>query len=333
MNDQGHLIVHAGFVKTGSSALQYWFDSNVDALARAGVRYPRVGPPAAERPGRITSGNGELLSHYLCTRLRPCGFDPDAFESMFKERLAPRPRETVLISAEQIGSCEEEQLRCLRQQLVPRAQITFVVFVRDIYGLVRAAWIQAVKRAAWTGSFERQIDTVSLAFVNSIKRMMSVLGRENVRVLHYDSVAADIVGAFLNAIGLSGTFRAEERKTPLINRSLSDAETRVLIACNAFHQDREIARLLSDHLMHTYPDRLAAHTPDPAHVETLRGRFESRIRWVNDNCFGGREVYGVGGRAGIAGADVSDEEVWKEIAMMLVARLTSDARSRKINLA
>ena len=146
MPDKSELIVHAGFPKTGSSALQYWLDINAAELADAGVFYPRVGRSAEDAPGNITAGNGKLLSHYLVPKLRHWSFEIDDFPAAFRRIFIESDHQRVLISREQIGAADPEMLRRFRDEIVPDVRLTFVVFIRDLYNLARASWTQHIKR-------------------------------------------------------------------------------------------------------------------------------------------------------------------------------------------
>ncbi|MBC7987338.1 MAG: hypothetical protein H7X93_11835 [Sphingomonadaceae bacterium] len=326
MPERGELIVHAGFAKTGSSALQFWLDQNADALAEAGVRYPREGISAAEAPGGITSGNGKSLAQFLVRRLREPGFERRVFRKEFREKFLPAPGERVLVSREQIRSFDPELLRRFKDQIIPEVRLTFVLFIRDIYGSIRARWMQAVKRAAWTESLEKEIASFQLNTPDRLKDLVAVLGPENVRLLHYDSVAGDVVGAFLKTIGLEGAFSGKVARAPLVNRSLTDAEARVLMECSAIHRRKDASQRISDHFMEHYPDRAVAHIPDPAVITALNERFADEIRWVNDNFFEGRDVFSAGRVGAPSGpardaSDVSDDQVWREVALFLVEKL------------
>ncbi|MBC7987340.1 MAG: hypothetical protein H7X93_11845 [Sphingomonadaceae bacterium] len=325
MAERPHLFVHAGFPKTGSSALQYWLDTNTAALAQAGVSYPR-GPSAADAPGRITSGNGKPLSHYLSPPLRRPGFDAAAFDESFRRFYLATDKHKILVSSEQIGSHATDMLQTFKQDVVPDVELTFVVFLRDLYGSARSKWMQGVKRTAWTMGFDEYVASHAPTAVHKLKSMAQILGPDNVRVLHYDSVAADIVGALLEAIGVDKAIGGGISRPGLVNRSLTSAETRVLIECSRRHGQRRIARLLSDHFMDRHPDRVSTHLPDPAIVDMLAEKFSAEIRWVNNTFFGGRGVFGAGGREPSTpggGAEMKEEEVWSEVALLLADALAA----------
>lgn len=315
------LIVHAGFPKTGSSALQYWLDTNASALADAGVLYPRVGRSAEDAPGNITAGNGKLLSHYLVPKLRHWSFEIDDFPAKFRRTFIETGHERVLISREQIGASDADMLRRFKDEIVPDVQLTFVIFIRDLYNLARASWTQHIKRHVMTCDL-KEYAAENGSNVGNLQDIVDVLGRENVRVLHYDSETEDLVGAFLNAIGVDPAIGTARSSVGRINRSLSDAEARVLMECGQAHGQRKLARLLSNHFMDQYRNSPSTHIPDPEIANMLVEKHARKMRWVNETFFDGRDVFGVGGpsqtrREETGSPEMSEGEVWREIALVL----------------
>lgn len=327
MAERTHLIVHAGFPKTGSSALQYWLDTNASALADAGVFYPREGRSAEDAPGHITAGNGKLLTHYLVPKLRHAHFDMSGFRDKFRRIFLPSEGGTILISREQIGACDADMLQKFKDEIVPDVELTFLVFMRNIYDIARASWTQRIKRHVVKTNLKEYVATFG-SHVGNLQTMIDVLGRERVIVLHYESVAHDLVGAFLSAIGVDPTIGAPRSSIGRVNRSLSDVEARVLMECGQVHGQRKLARLLSNHFMDRYRNSPSPHTPDPEIISILARRHARKIRWVNETFFDGEDVFGVGGqprppRQRAGSVEMSEAQVWREVASVLAREFSA----------
>lgn len=329
MAEQTRLLVHAGFPKTGSSALQYWLDTHASELAAAGVIYPREGRSAQDAPGHVTAGNGKLLGQYLVPRLRHADFDTIGFPDKFRRRFLPQGAARVVISHEQIAEADPDMLRRFRDEVVPDVNLIFVIFIRDIYNAAYASWTQRIKRHIMDVEFSEYMSFFKSPIKN-LRKFFDVMGTDSLQIIHYESVAGDIVQALLNAIGITGSI-APETRVRRINRSLSDLETRVLAECGRTHGQRKIARLLSNHFMDQHWATASTHTPDPTIVREMEQRFASEIDWVNETFFAGHKVFGVGGqpKADRGEPAAMDEAwIWREVALVL-AKGFSERLGRK----
>lgn len=319
------IVLHIGFTKTGSSALQYGFERNAAALARAGIHYAPGAVSALSAAGHITSGNGGPLARYLVPSKRPAGYDPAAFPATFARIYLSSGLPTTLISSEALSLATPEMLVRFRDEVAGDRPLVVVALIRDLYGHARSAWMQGIKRHATVRSFDEFLARAERPpQVMQLRAYTEALGRETIRLLHYESVRADLFGAFLGALG--ATVPDIDTSLPAINRSLSPVEAEVLRACNAVHRDPALSRLVSDRLIERYPDRPTAAAVDPAHVARLAERYAEDLAWVNDTYFGGEPVLGIAGPARPAEADpVTTDAVWADVVATLVEALHRDA--------
>ena len=98
-----HLILHIGRHKTGTTALQYCFSCNADALSEAGIHYPRTGIDwVAHHP--IAARINEQKDPF---------FDPveDELLSQLLHELSQCGKRHVLISSEGFQSCDPAIVR------------------------------------------------------------------------------------------------------------------------------------------------------------------------------------------------------------------------------
>ena len=326
MPDSKQLIVHAGFPKTGSSALQYWLDTHTAELAEAGIFYPREGRSAEDALGHITSGNGKLLGKYLVPSHRNPGFDLDGFPDKFRKTFLRDDLKT-LISREQIAAVDPKMLDRFKKEVIPDVELTFVIFIRNIYERERSWWLQKVKQRVIPLEFRDFVVRNSRSGADILRSIVDTIGRDNVKLLHYDSVSSDLLGAFLRAIGAESAVDAEQQRVRLVNRSLTDIETRVLMECSRVHGQQGIARLLSKHFMDKFPDISSTHTPYPEIISVLEKKHSSEIRWINDTFFDGEEMFSAGGRPkpkreAAVSSEMSEEQVWREVALVLAKELS-----------
>lgn len=328
MPDSKEVIVHAGFPKTGSSALQYWLDTHTAELAEAGIFYPREGRSAEDALGHITSGNGKLLGKYLVPSHRNPRFDLEGFPDKFRKTFL-RDGCKTLISREQIAAVDSKMLRKFKEEVIPDVPLTFVIFVRNIYERERSWWLQKVKQRVIPLEFRDFVIRSSRSGADILKSLVDTIGRENVKVLHYDSASSDLLGAFLRAIGAESAMDDQHSRVRLVNRSLTDIETRVLTECSGVHGQQGIARLLSKHFMDKFPDITSTHTPDPEIVSALEKKHSSEIKWINDTFFDGEEVFSAGGRPKAKrqvaeSSEMNEERVWREVALVLAKELSEE---------
>ncbi|NKX44035.1 hypothetical protein [Roseicyclus persicicus] len=135
------LILHVGHPKTGSSALQSAFALSIDALARAGLHYPRPAKFAEAVRGGITSGN----------------FNPARVADAYDAAVAAAPGcAAVLLSNEacfRIYQTDTQQLGRLRDRGV---EVEVILFVRDPFEVELSSHMQGLKRGGVSRRFRLQ---------------------------------------------------------------------------------------------------------------------------------------------------------------------------------
>lgn len=212
--------------------MQYWLDTNRSALADAGVFYAPSTRSTADAPGHVTQGNGGLLRRYLDPVFWHSHSHSEGFSEQFRRSILPGDGRKILISREDIGASHQQMLPRFIEEVIPDIKLTFVLFIRDIYNVGRSLWTQKVKRNIGVSDFKEYMGKFNTK-ATRLNRWVDILGKENIKVIHYDSAANDLVGVFLNAIGLDPTIGAARVRR--VNRSLSDTEARVQLECSRVH--------------------------------------------------------------------------------------------------
>ncbi|NYI80543.1 hypothetical protein [Nocardioides panzhihuensis] len=138
------IVVHAGLPKTGTSAVQAFFNSNGEALAKAGIFYPAH---TVDRNG-ISAGNaGSLMErsgHLFVASSREVTRTLEEFEASGCH--------TLLLSSEAFLP----ELRGIAELLPPQAQ--FVLYVRDPLAFLESDYNQRVKRIGHLQPFAAEPD-------------------------------------------------------------------------------------------------------------------------------------------------------------------------------
>lgn len=316
------IVLHIGFPKTGSSALQYGFEKNREILAANGIHYGQGHVSALTSRGGITSGNGARLAQYLVPRRRTPDFDEAAFAERFASRYVSADHPISLISSEALAFAEPAMLARFASQVVRNDDVVVVAIIRDIYGHARSAWMQGIKRAASSRDFDAfSIESYAAHQVDLLRAYVAALGRERIRLLHYETEKHDLLAAMLRVLGVDAVV---DTSLPAINRSLSSAEIEVLRACNAAHRDPAISRLLSDMLIEKYPDRASHAEVDPEIVARFEARYGDDVAWVNDTFFAGRPVLRVAApprEPSAAPEAVAAEAIWLDVVAALAGQV------------
>lgn len=320
------IVLHIGISKTGSSAIQYALAQHREALEARGLHYAVDGAVALAEKRLITSGNGALLARRLDPRR---GVEP-ASEALDFDDAFVSPRQPIsLVSSEGLSSADPELLARFNTEVIAGREVRIVAFVRDLYGHALAAWMQRIKRHGYTGRFEHFCaKTYDIKKLISLDAYAAVFGRERMQVIHYDSVKGSVFHALLSALGVPGEDLAAP---PKVNRSLTRAETEVLIACNQIHKGMQgLSARISDHLIYKHPDRPTDEVRSERAEAMLGERFQADIDGINQRFFDGRAVLRVGGPKPSQAAPVEDrEDVWADAVEALGQRLISVEAERR----
>lgn len=168
-----HLILHIGYYKTGSTALQESLAQSRDALAEQGYLYPSSGSPTAGFPNH--SGLAFQLLHEVNAHLprwyrQSEGFkkfeagERNAFEELRNEILGS-PAETVILSS-------EEFIRFGQEPAISAER------VRDVLGELRFDRVSIV-------AYLRRPDHYLESWYNQLVKMSTPIARLSDSVEHY----------------------------------------------------------------------------------------------------------------------------------------------------
>ena len=285
---QRSLLLHLGMGKTGSSALQVALVRNRSLLASHGVSYPAHESDPIASSGGVTSGNGMRLARFLVPWLRSPGEDA---EQHLHDVLSALETETTsrntLYSSEFLYHFEPVAMgELVRRCADVGVRVQAVVYVRDIAGHAYSEYAQRVKRALCIGSF---LDFISIddvegydpALQTTLDGLHQLLGRDGVRVLHYDSLRDRLASHFFECVLGVSTAAQFDSVDQMVNRTLTDAEIDLMRRLNRSLASQDAGKRASDALVGLPPLGALERWITQEEADVLRERFQGQVSWVN----------------------------------------------------
>lgn len=225
------LILHIGFEKTGSSALQRFFARNRSVLRMMGVRYPRVTAPdgtALEKHQDLV----EVLTAEAAGRSHEHYGSAEAIVAGYAERAAAAP--ITVLSAEGLSAPTPhiaQSLATLGQQF----DVRVVAFLRRQDEWALSAYRQAIMDgsagtagiAAWLATPQTQ---ARMDYDTILAQWEAAFGHRAVKVLRYPH-DIPVVPAFVAAADLPRPAALLPQRLARVNESAPDAD--VLAALEA----------------------------------------------------------------------------------------------------
>ena len=240
------LVIHAGFHKSGTTALQEAFDAQSEELRAEGVIYPNIGRKAhhrvawalTQRPWGWNKRGGKVT---------PRKHWEDLAKSVNKS-----DEETILISSEFFSELQGDAIRTIFTEIKNR-KVEVIFTVRPLVKLLGSSYQQYLKygiKADYTTWLHSVLDKPGESKINPtfwmrhqhgkvVARWVDVLGAENVTVIIVDESKPEFLFDAINQyLGLpKGFLKAQETGS---NRSLTMEEIALLIELNKrFPKERE----------------------------------------------------------------------------------------------
>lgn len=250
------LILHIGFPKTGSSALQSFMSASVPLLARAGVHYPSPEPQSYIDKG-LCSGNIVQLLYdldYVDTEKGVVKYHQD-FNRLFDhmiEAARQSDKPCTLFSGEVFSQFPEEHVALLAEK-TRDFDVSVVAFVRDPFDFVCSSWKQRVKRSGACDDFRQDVETRTRAGDIEMLDGYRNFDRyfQDFRIINYDRSKKDVISAFLNTCGiaLDRERPAAEASGRIFNKSLTASQANLIIQINREFKGSLIGALFVEFLL------------------------------------------------------------------------------------
>jgi len=259
------IVLHIGYGKTGSSAIQSALARNQALLAAAGILYPEHATSEQARRGEITSGN----------------VDP---ENWFEGQVIPIAREqeghgTILFSNEMLFQRFDEFL-AKHRTYADAFDFEIVLFVREPFEKLVSAYQQSVKRRGFAGDIhdfaEHDTDTVRAAGIVRALRADGV----PFRLFNYSALRREAPRALFEHLGVWDLVGAgPHAEAARVNRSLTAAELGFLRYVNQVF-GVEFGSVIADALVHRLPD--LSSDPVSIDAETSKRVYEANVQAVEE---------------------------------------------------
>lgn len=252
------LILHFGFPKTGSSALQIFFSQNKDLLAERGIDYPYPEPESILSTGggtgnviQILFREGFVEEFRRANRTEAGLIRPErAIDGMFwkfvRELVARSDQPAVLLSGEGMSGLKANQLDLIVNMLSKDFDILIVAFARDHFDYFYSNWKQYIKTndigiefSEFVDNFEkkRRVPAAFQAFKLIRSRGLPFI------LLNYDSARRNLAEVFFRAAGVEGALTGVVARDD--NRSLTDAQALLLCRVNRAFAGTSLPRTLT----------------------------------------------------------------------------------------
>jgi len=240
------IVLHIGYGKTGSSAIQSVLAKNHALLKSEGVLYAEHPSFAEASQGRITSGN----------------LDPEHwFEGQVIATAAREPGYRLYLFSNENIFHRMDEFVATASKYADRYEFEIILFVREPLERLNSAYQQAVKRRGFTGDIrevaEHDRDLPKAASLLAELRQLNIA----FKIFNYSTTRRDTVKALLSHLSLWDLIAREgDADVGAVNRSLTAAEANFILYVNQIF-GAEYGALLSDALVNQLPEVAADPVP------------------------------------------------------------------------
>jgi len=256
------LIIHIGFGKTGTTAIQSLFFENRECLLAQGLYYPEIG----------LRGHGH---HELA------GLDSGALrntqEAAFgsiRGFLDANPHFHVLLSSEFFCFAHRSVTECLGKHFRD-GETKIVFYVRQQPSLIESAFLQSQKAGEdYRGTIERYLDAYgdSFDFLRRITPWVEAFGEKSIVARLYDrrTIGSDVRTDFVRLIGVEGDLPMNPLGTE--NPSLSAECSQLITHFDTFGLSPDVRQRLINELLIR-----SSATPSAAATSLIDDALRARI--------------------------------------------------------
>ena len=281
------LFVHAGGSKTGSTALQNFFEHNFSLLESFGFAYENRLNIKSDL--EVTSGNGRLLRDKLIF-----GDTPDNEIDRLVLTYFGRCNNAIC-SSEFFQLTQGLEWRKLFEASVRLGVTLKVIFyVRNIIPFFLSSYDQSIKTEGQCRLFDEWVQEVSWEHFDCLQIIADELPHSDIKLIHFDSKKTDLIRSFLDVLGIDSSFEVSQKyQKNQVNRSLNKNEREALIKVNKA-LGGAYSRELSDLLIYANPNVQGEPILcNKTTTELLLAHYSNEVDWVNNTFFNGQAVVSV----------------------------------------
>jgi hypothetical protein len=277
------IFIHAGFSKTGSSAIQCFLESNKQFLQDIGLKYNSDNIDLNE----INSGNSERLFYFITQS----NYN-EVKNFLLKNSSTDIPS---ILSSETLGFLTSDQWDFLKE-ICDECSIAIekiIFYVRDVDKFMISSYDQGLKRHGMSLSFLDYASSHEWTHYESCMNLSRSFDSDVLVPLHYDSCCKNLLGSFFSQIcDISPNFKnlIDESQKKRINRSLTNLEREYLKKINTKFS-MVYSEKISNMLLAATPDKIdSEYSIDEDTRQGLQKRFQGQVDWVNNYFFGNKPL-------------------------------------------
>lgn len=277
------IFIHAGFSKTGSSAIQCFLESNKQFLQDISLKYNSDNLDL----NKINSGNAESL-FYSITKSNY----NEVKSFLLKHSFADMPS---MLSSETLGFLTSDQWGFLKKVCEDCSiKIEKIIFyLRNVDKFMISSYDQGLKRHGMSLSFLDYASSCEWKHYESCMSLSRSFDSDVLIPLHYDSCCKNLLGSFFSKIcDISPNFKdlIDESQKKRINRSLTNLEREYLKKINTKF-GMVYSEKISNMLLAATPDKIdSEYSIDEDTRQVLQKRFQGQVDWVNNYFFGNKPL-------------------------------------------
>ena len=191
------LYLHCGMHKTGTTALQVFFQVNRERFKRLGLCYPAT--------GMHEKGGHHLLASALKGNIRKRGvYTAKHNFSKYVQKLTEEtaPYETILLSSEMFESIESDELFSLKQ-LAENIKVILYLRRQDLY--LESLYSTYVKGRGYKKKISEFLNEMDVSYSDLCDKWAGYFGKGNLIVRIYDNSrfkGGDLFSDFLSILGI-----------------------------------------------------------------------------------------------------------------------------------
>lgn len=276
-------FIHAGGSKTGSSALQNFFELNYSRLESAGFAYENRLKIQSEY--EINCGNGMLLYKALSST-----DSKDAIDSLvlsyfdkFQNAICSSEYFAVLAAADWRKLVESSERLGV--------QLKVIFYVRNVIPYLLSDYDQAIKGLGEYRSFDEWVKNPFWQHFMALETISAELPRASIHVVHFDLKKNSLISSFLDILGIDNSFKVDANdQKKQINRSFSLEERELLKSVNKRFGEK-YSRELSYLLIYANPNfKVEPELYSKATADLLLARFNDQADWINNTFFNHQKI-------------------------------------------
>jgi hypothetical protein len=273
------IIIHAGGGKAGSSAIQNYCELHHEQLETKGYAYENRINISSEK--QITSGNGYLLSRSLINETNK----NDEIDLILKSYFGKC--DFAICSSEHFSNLDADHWRrlwfaCSRLSI----DISIVYIVRDVLPYFQSGYDQAVKYHGEYNQFDDWVEGAKWLHIYALRNILSIVPRNRVKVLHYESIMDSLIVTFLKSIDVGLNFNIENDHFR-VNRSLTMDERAILCMANKMLGSRYSKDLFNFLIGHNEGTQVQHVNLDKTIHEKINLKYLGDVKWINSLFFNG----------------------------------------------